>query len=61
MFRLHCWFDQKPGTVPICSFTFTKIRFGHAQISVPKIGIQMSKTACINPTKLSLTYLDQPL
>ena len=25
-----------------------KIRFGHAQVSVPKIGIQMSKTACTN-------------
>ena len=25
-----------------------KIRFGHAQISVPKVGIQMLKTACIN-------------
>ena len=24
-----------------------KIRFGHAQISVPKIGIPMLKTACI--------------
>ena len=26
-----------------------EIKFGHAQISVPKIGIPMSKTACINP------------
>ena len=26
-----------------------KIRFGHAQISVPKIGITMLKTASINP------------
>ena len=26
-----------------------KIKFGHAQISVPKIGTPMSKTACINP------------
>ena len=25
-----------------------KIRFGHTQISMPKIGILMSKTACIN-------------
>ena len=25
-----------------------KIRFGHAQISLPKIGIQMAKAACIN-------------
>ena len=30
-----------------------KINFGHAQISVPKIGIPMSKTACINPWPLS--------
>ena len=26
-----------------------KIKFGHAQISVPKIGIQMLKTAYIHP------------
>ena len=26
-----------------------KIKFGHAQISVSKIGIPMSKTTCINP------------
>ena len=26
-----------------------KIKFGPAQISVPKIGTPMSKTACINP------------
>ena len=26
-----------------------EIKFGHAQISVPKIGLLMSKTACINP------------
>ena len=28
---------------------FLKIKFRHAQISVPKIGIPMSETACINP------------
>ena len=27
-----------------------KIKFGHTQISVPKIGIPMSKTGCINPS-----------
>ena len=27
----------------------SKIKFGHAQINVPKISIPMSKTACINP------------
>ena len=26
-----------------------KIKFGHAQISVPKTGILMSKAACIDP------------
>ena len=26
-----------------------EIKFGHAEISVPKIGIPMSKTVCINP------------
>ena len=29
-----------------------KIKFGHTQISVPKIGILMSETACINPWQL---------
>ena len=27
-----------------------KIKFGHTQVSVPKIGILMSETACINPS-----------
>ena len=27
-----------------------RIKFGHAQISVPKIGVPISKIACINPT-----------
>ena len=31
-----------------------RIRFGHAQISVPEIGIPMSKTACINPLPVYL-------
>ena len=37
-----------------------KIRFGHAQISVPKISIPMSKTAQINPSGQSrfLVVLD---
>ena len=26
-----------------------EIKFEHAQVSVPKIGLRMSKTACINP------------
>ena len=29
-----------------------KIKFVHTQITVPKISIQMSKTACINPGPL---------
>ena len=32
-----------------------KIKFGHAQISVPKIGKPMLKIACINPW----CYLEQ--
>ena len=35
---------------------FLKIKFRHAQISVPKTGIPMSKSACINPW---LLYLKQ--
>ena len=36
---------------------------GHAQISVPKIGITMSKTACINPwmTKFLKRYFPELL
>ena len=30
-----------------------KIKFGHAQITLPKIGIPMLKTACINPSPYS--------
>ena len=33
-----------------------KIKFGHAKISVPKIGILMSKTACIILWWLSLLH-----
>ena len=32
-----------------------RIKFGHAQISVPKIGTPMSKTGCINPYQNHLT------
>ena len=28
-----------------------EIKFGHAQISVPKSGLPMSKAACINPCR----------
>ena len=33
-----------------------RIKFGHAQISVPKIGIPMSKTASINPWYWHLSW-----
>ena len=33
-------------------FTLPMIKFGHAQISVPKTDIPMLKTACINPCYL---------
>ena len=35
-----------------------KIRFGHIQISAPKIGIPMLKTACINPCLLKPIVLE---
>ena len=36
-----------------------RVKFGHAHISVPKIGVPMSKTACINPcvSWLSISYV----
>ena len=49
LFSLCCWFDKK---LEVCSTVVSillKIRFGHAQISVPKISISMLKTGCINP------------
>ena len=33
-----------------------KIKFGHAQISVPKIGIPITKTAYINPWYWHLSW-----
>ena len=33
-----------------------KIKFGHAQISVLKFGIPISKTACINPWESQDTF-----
>ena len=35
---------------------FLKIKFRHTQISVPKIGITMSKIACINPCMSSSMF-----
>ena len=40
-------FDQKTGIGFNGTFSLLKINFGHARISVPKIGIQMSKIVCI--------------
>ena len=34
-----------------------KIKFGHAQISVPKIATPMSKKACINPSLCTFNLL----
>ena len=42
MFILCYWFDQKTG---LCLL----IKFGHAQISVPKMSIPISKTASVKP------------
>ena len=50
MFILCCWFDKKKLELRLMVvLVLLKMKFGHAQISVPKIGIPMSKTACINP------------
>ena len=39
------------------ALVLVKIKFGHAQINVPKIGIPMLKTACINPCLYSKSIL----
>ena len=47
---LCCWYNHKTGVALTGTFDLTfKIKFGHAQISVPKIGTLIMKTACINP------------
>ena len=40
---------KKLGLCLMVVSVLLKIEFGPTQISVPKIGIPMSKTACINP------------
>ena len=47
MFTLCCLFDKKLELRCVVSFLL-EIKFGYAQISVPKIGMPMSKTTCIN-------------
>ena len=51
MFTLRCVVDliKKLQLCLMVVSVLLKIEFGHAQISMPKIGITMSKTACINP------------
>ena len=43
------------------SFSFTKTKFGHAEISVPKIGILMLKTTCTNPWPWAFTISAPPV
>ena len=45
MLTLCCWFDQKLELHLMVLSILLEIKFGHAQISVPKIGIPMLKTA----------------
>ena len=45
MLTLCCWFDQKLELHLMELSILLEIKFGHAQISVPKIGIPMLKTA----------------
>ena len=45
MFILYCWFDQKLELWLIVVSVLLKLKFGHTQISVPKIDIPMLKTA----------------
>ena len=58
MFTLCCWIDQKTKLELglMAASVLLKIKFGHAEISVPKIGILMSKTACIILWWLSLLH-----
>ena len=44
-------FDQKMKLRLMIVSVLLKIKFRHTQIIVPKIGIPMLKTACINPWK----------
>ena len=44
-------FDQKMKLRLVIVSVLLKIKFRHTQIIVPKIGVPMLKTACINPWK----------
>ena len=48
LYLLHVQKDQNVLHFSVV-LTLPMIEFGPAQISVPKIGIPISKTACINP------------
>ena len=48
MFRLRADLIKKLELCLTVVSVLLKIRFGHALISVPKIGTLMSKTACAN-------------
>ena len=48
MFRLRYLINKLELCLTVVS-VFLKVRFGHAQISVPKIGKLMSKTTCNQP------------
>ena len=49
---LLIWSKNRQELCLIALSVLLKIRFGHAQISVPKIGIAMWKTGGINPLHL---------
>ena len=55
--------EQRSEKLELCLTVVSvllKIRFGHAQISMSKIGIPISKTACINPWKFQ-RYGEKPI
>ena len=59
-------FDQKTrigfNVLGLIGFSFSfYLRFGHAQISVPKIGIPMTKIVCINPWGSTLQHCKNKL
>ena len=59
MFTLCCRFDKKLELHLMIVSVSLKIKFGHAQISVPKISILMLETARINPC-LSIAHKKTP-
>ena len=64
MFRLRCWFDKKLELCLTVVAVLLNIRFGHTQISVPKMVFQCWKQPLSTPASFlvrDLVYSNESL